>query len=108
MKGLNLSALTQKTWELTLLDGTVLPIKKPSQGLLIQLEQAMKRIEAGNLELEDIFTMYLNLVVEIMNNNSRFKVFTHEEVDKMLTYDYQIAIITGYTEFAQEVMSNPN
>ena len=103
-KKIDLSVFKEDYLELTLIDGTEINIKKPSQKLLLMLmgiEKVSK--EDSNAGMAAI----LDLFLAILNNNKEKRTFT---IDDVADYDIGLirVVIEAYTQFMGEVMSNPN
>lgn len=100
-KMLDLTVLNEQYFEIKLLDGSVINLKKPSQSLLMKF-MGFKQ-DASELKTEDI----IEIVLSILNNNKENKELKTEDIEN---YDIGIlmAIIQGYAEFINEVMGNPN
>ena len=111
---LNLKDIKKKTFELTLIDGTTLSIKKPNEDIL----EAMEEFELGlqNVsKVKDVFCRIKDLTLTIMNRNTQGKIidksfFDQRDEDGELIYDYSVcmAIFTEYSKFSREVLTNPN
>lgn len=99
-KSLDLRVLNQKTWGLTLLDGTELKVLKPNKSIELQMEQLKDGSEQESIEGVP------QLILEILNNNQSGVVF--HELPKGIDISHAIAIIKGYSEWLFELMSDPN
>ena len=93
-----------KTWEVMLLDGEVINIKKPTQGQLIKLYKMADDFENGKNELKQ-----LNVLVKaILNNNAENKVFDEKYINDNFTIDHLYALFNGYMQFIAEIETSPN
>ncbi len=103
---LDLTVHTKRYFEVTLPDGEVINISKPSQGLIIDMmaiEQAAKDIDTNKA-----LDMFNDIIVKILNNNKEAKKFTVKYVKDNFDFEIGQIFLTAYMEFVQEVQSNPN
>lgn len=105
---LDLNVLKNNTLDITLPTGDVLVIKKPSKGLLIELNKA----ELSMTQAED-FTAILetleSITLKILSNNTNKKNFTVSDIEAFdLDCTMQQAIFKSYLEFINAIASNPN
>lgn len=111
---LNLKERKKKTFELTLLDGSVINLRKPSEDLIVEMEDFEKGLR--NVKgVKEVFKGVKDLTLKILNRNTEKKVFDalffeQKDEDDELLYDYTVcmAIFSEYSKFTQEVMRNPN
>lgn len=111
---LNLAKRKRKYFELTMIDGTKLSIKKASEELIYEMEEFEKNMK--NVKgVKDVFDGVKLLVLKIINRNTANKVydallFNEIGEDDELLYDYDVcmAIFFEYSKFTQEVLRNPN
>ena len=104
---LDLTTLKKKTLELTLLDKTIVEIKKPSKEFLIELENFKE--ETANLTLVKSFDLMEEMTLKILNNNAAGKVYDKNYLeDTKIDYSVQMIIFNTYFEFVQDALYNPN
>lgn len=106
---LDLTILNQNYFEIKMLDGSILNLKKLTQKMLLKTTFLDKEIEKANKNKE--FEKILNLNVDrlhlILNNNKEGKVITKEEIEEF-NAEIITAIIVAYSNWMQEFNSNPN
>lgn len=103
-KILDLTAFKAELFELKLLDGTVLYLRKPTQAIFMQF------LGFQNFDKSDpkvVLDVLRDMVLAILNTNTAGRNFTAEDI---ADYDFGImqAVVQGYSEFINEVMSSPN
>lgn len=106
MKKLDLSVYAENTWEVTMPEGEVLQIKKPTQKQLILLNGYDIKLNEAK-DVEDKFKVLNEVATFIVNNNKSDKKYETSYFEDM-QIDILYAIYFGYQEFITEVMSNPN
>lgn len=106
MNKLDLSVYAEKIWEVTMIDGTELRIKKPTQKQLILLNGYDTKLNKAE-NFEDKLNVLNEVAVFILNNNEEGKKYKVKDLEEM-QIDVLYAIYFGYTNFITEVMSNPN
>ena len=91
---MDLSKRKQKYFDLVMIDGTKLQIKKPNEQLIYDMEEFEKSLRnaAGVKKIYDAL------------------LFMEQDVDGEYLYDYDVcmSIFREYSKFTQEVLSNPN
>lgn len=106
---LDLTILNQNYFEIKMLDGSILNLKKLTQKMLLKTTFLDKEIEKANKNKD--FEKILNLNVDrlhlILNNNKEGKVITKEEIEEF-NAEIITAIIVAYSKWMQEFNSNPN
>ena len=106
MNKLDLSVYEENVWEVTMIDGTQLHIKKPTQKQLILLNGY--DVKLGEVKtFEDKIKTLNEVALFILNNNKEDKKYKVKDLEDM-QMDILYAIYFGYGEFVQEAMSNPN
>ncbi len=101
-KALDLSLFVKQTLDITMLDGTILHIKKPTQGNVIKLLAFKETNEDNALEAMEELT-YI-----ILNSNMENKEYSKEWIAENLDWTMKAAIIRAYSEFINELQTNPN
>lgn len=103
-KKLDLRVFQEEYFELTLLDGTVIHLRKPTQAIMLKL------MEISTIDKKDavgILAAFVDVVATILGNNREGRKFAAEDIADY-GFAMQKAIIETYTEFANEVMADPN
>ena len=101
---LDLSAYVEETADVTMADGNVIHLKKPTERLVIHLMQ-LRDIDENSEPLAILSTLN-RIAQEILNNNADGAAFDLKTVSAMQT-DQKAAIIRAYSEWANELRSNP-
>ena len=105
---LDLSVLAQETLDIKLLDGEIVCIKKPSKGLLIELNKADLKM-AQETDFEKMVEMLERITAKILSNNTSKKMFTAEQLEELdIDYSLQTQIFKAYLEFVAKSLNNPN
>lgn len=101
---LDLSVYSKDTFDITMLDGAVLHIRKPTQAIVIEmmrLAQIQQDNQIGLLE------GLIDICASILSNNLEGKAYSAEWVNDNLDITMVSAIVSGYTEYTKELQSNP-
>ena len=106
MTHLDLTLFDNNTWDVTLPNGEVVNIKKPTQKMFILLEQKIKRLGDDGDDLEQLERL-IELAEFILSNN-KGDVKISKEALESLTLGMLNAIYTGYMKFVNEIVANPN
>lgn len=101
---LDLSVYKNDTFDITMVDGSVVNVKKPTQAIVIKL---MELTEAQNAQSKDLLDLLVDATATLLSNNNEGKVFSKEWVSNNLDFTMIVAIIRGYTAFTEELQSNP-
>lgn len=101
---LDLSVYSQETFDITMLDGSVLHIKKPSQAIVIEMMRLSNVATDNQIALLEGMT---EICAIILNNNQEGKTFTEEWIIENLDITLITAIVKGYTDYTKELQSNP-
>ncbi len=105
---LDLSVLAQETLDIKLLDGEIVHIKKPSKGLLIELNKADLEMEKET-DFEKMVEMLERITAKILSNNTSKKMFTAKQLEELdIDYSLQTQIFKAYLEFVTKSLNNPN
>lgn len=105
---LDLNVLAQETLDIKLLDGEMVYIKKPSKGLLIELNKADLKM-AKETDFEKMVEMLERITAKILSNNTSKKMFTAEQLEELdIDYSLQTQIFKVYLEFVAKSLNNPN
>ena len=106
---LDLSIIVEQYFELKLLDGRIINLKKLTQGMLITTTAIDKAIEKANKakEYEKILNLNIDRLELILNHNKEGIKISKEEIEE-LTPDIMSAIIIAYSEWMQGINNDPN
>ena len=104
MKSLDLTIFNDATWVVTLPNGDKIEVKKPTQKLLMVLEQKIKEVENKKNRTTQLKNL-MDLTKMILGDN-KGDVAIDDDVMDLLTMDMLYAIYFGYMEFANEVVTN--
>lgn len=100
-KALDLRVLVERSWEVTLLDGHVLNIKKPTKRIQTLMENV-----TDDISVEEQLVIMNDCTIAILSNNK--ENYAIDEIDSEYTLDIQLAIIRGYSEWLHELLNDPN
>ena len=106
MLDLNTIVEEQTTYDIRLLDGTELHLKRPTQGMIQSLIN-MKRLEDAEKE-DEMIELFLGLFVRIINRNVEGKVYAAEDFSEsydieLIMYVMQDYLTSWNTEVEQKV-----
>ena len=103
-KILDLSVYAEQTLDITFPDETILHVKKPTQAIVI----AMMNLAQLNQENQaSLLEGLVEICAAILDNNKEGKSITPEWVANELDIVMISAIVKGYTQFTEELQSNP-
>lgn len=103
-KILDLSVYNDETLDITMLDGSVLHVKKPTQALVIRMVELSQLQET---QPEKVLGGLVELCAAILSNNNDGITYSVEQVANELDIVLVSAIIKAYSEFTKELQSNP-
>lgn len=101
---LDLSVYQQETLDITMPDGALLHIHKPTQAMLIKMLN-MRGVDE-NAPSERIAGVIDDFVLGVLNSNTDGRTFAQKDMGS-LTLEMKTAIIDAYSAFAYELQSNP-
>ena len=101
---LDLSVYRQETLDITMPDGALLHIHKPTQAMLIKMLN-MRGVDE-NAPSERIAGVIDDFVLGVLNSNTDGRTFAQKDMGS-LTLEMKTAIIDAYSAFAYELQSNP-
>ena len=106
---LDLTILSEQYFEIKLLDGRIINLKKMNQRMIINTTSIDKAIEKANKskEYEKVLNLNIDRLELILNHNKEGVKISREEIEE-LTPDVMGAIIVEYTEWMQNINNNPN
>ncbi len=106
---LDLTILSEQYFEIKLLDGRIINLKKMNQRMIINTTSIDKAIEKANKskEYEKVLNLNIDRLELILNHNKEGVKISREEIEE-LTPDVMGAIIVAYTEWMQNINNNPN
>ena len=96
---IDLSTIERSNYQIKLESGEVLEIKKPSQKFLNEIlalyEYIQKMEESAESGLKVIDRLY-DILTDIFNSNINGKVFSREDIEKMLDIKMAMAVLQDY------------
>lgn len=101
---LDLSVFQQETFDITLPNGEVVNVKKPTQRIVIEL------VSLSSIQQDNSVAVIEGLVdacATILSNNTNGKTYDVDWVSNELNMAMIVAIIQNYSEFVKEIQSNP-
>ena len=101
---LDLSVYRQETLDITMPDGAIVHIRKPTQAMLIKMLN-MRGVDE-NAPSERIAGVIDAFVLGVLNSNTDGRTFAQKDMGS-LTLEMKTAIIDAYSAFAYELQSNP-
>lgn len=101
---LDLSVFKEETLDITMMDGQVIHVRKPGQGMVIELIK-LRDIDE-HTEAEKALAALDRLTAMILNDNTDGARFAPKEVQK-LSLKVKQAILNAYTKFMLELQGNP-
>jgi len=101
-KALDLSLFVNQTLDITMPDGDIIHVKKPTQNMIIKL------MAFQNVEESKAFEALDELCLLILNANKEGKVFTKDWIDDNFDWTMKSAVVQAYSEFINELQANPN
>ena len=104
---LDLQSFKEKSFELKMFDGELLKIKRPSQGMVIEMmgyEDTFKK----NKNPKNMLDGFSSMILDILNNNLNDKKFTKEYVNEQFDLSTGMALVQAYMNFVTEINSDPN
>ena len=111
---LNLKERKKKTFDIILLDGTELHIKKATEEQIVELEEYEKKLKSVK-SVKDVFEYTRKMTLEILNRNTAGKVYDalffeskDEDGEPLYNYEVCLAICKEYIQFTYGVLNNPN
>ena len=103
-KILDLSVYKEDTFDITFPDGEVINVRKPTQAVVIEM---MRMSQFNKENQEEMIEAMVELCVSILNNNKNARQFDCDEINRRLDFIMVAAIIKGYSDWTQELQSNP-
>jgi hypothetical protein len=104
---IDLSIISQKTFDLKMQDGTLLNIRKPNNQLFNDVFKIIKLIEANGEEKNIINAIYI-ILARILNRNMNEIKFQQNVIEEIIDLDTAMYIVQEYWKFVQEVMQDIN
>lgn len=91
---LDLGKLTQQFYQIKMIDGEVIDLKKPSENLLRKL---FKLQELDETDIKVINTLY-DILTEVLNNNVNSKVYKREDIVNQIDVGTASLVLQDYLE----------
>ncbi|GEM_PF-3450342 len=104
---IDLSMLNNKTFDITLQDGTVLNIRKPSNELFKETFKMIELIKKNGEEKNIVNAIYIFLT-KVFNRNFNDIKFTQQQVENLIDIDISMYLIKEYQNFLTEVIQDIN
>lgn len=103
---IDIRELSNKTFDITLQDGTVLNIRKPSNELFKETLKIFKTAE--NQEEDKKINVIYIFLTKILNRNTNNIKLTQTKIENDIDIDIAVYLIKKYQEFLNEVMQDIN
>ncbi|WP_297637950.1 hypothetical protein [uncultured Clostridium sp.] len=106
---LDLTIISEQYFDLKLLDGRVLNLKKMTQGMIITTTALDKAIAKANdnKDYEKVLNLNVDRLMLILNHNKEKINITKKDIES-LTPEHMSAIIIAYTDWMQGINNDPN
>lgn len=104
-KILDLNQFRTETFDIKLLSGDIVNLAKPTKKIALDL-MGLQNVDSTNPE--SVMKAITEAIVTIFNNNTNNKKFTFKWIDDNLDYAMQTAIIQGYSDFMNTILSEKN
>lgn len=104
---IDLSILSNKTFDIKLPDGFELNIRKPSNELFKETFRMIKLMEANGEDDKKISAIYVFLT-KMFNRNMNNIKFTQQQLEELIDIDVAIYLIKEYQNFLNEVVQDIN
>ena len=101
---LDLTVISKQLYEIKLLDGTVLKLKRPSQGLVEYIISLRNYVE--DKDEEELVSAFGELFTRILNNNTAKKVFKEEELVEEYDFTLISMVIEDYFKYWNEEVAD--
>lgn len=104
-KVLDLSVFAEDTFDITMPNGDIVKVRKPTQAIVIalmELSQAQKINDS-----EELINRMVEFCSVVLNNNKEGKQYSADWIAENLDFTMVSAIVQGYSEFIAEIQSNP-
>lgn len=103
---LDLAVICGSLYEIKLLDGTVLKLKRPTQEMyetILSLSKSVKKMEDGDMGIIDAV---MEVFTAILNRNDKGIKFTKEQLSDDYDFLVAMAVMSDYMKFySQEIKS---
>lgn len=104
---IDIRELNNRTFDITLQDGTILNIRKPSNELFKQTFTMIELIQKNGEEKNVVNAIYIFLT-KVFNRNLNEIKFTQIQIEEMIDIDVAMYLIKEYQNFLNEVMQDIN
>lgn len=104
---IDIRELNNKTFDVTLQDGTILNIRKPSNELFKQTFIMIELIQKNGEEKNVVNAIYIFLT-KVFNRNLNNIKFTQQQIEEIIDIDVAMYLIKEYQNFLNEVMQDIN
>lgn len=104
---IDLSILSNKTFDIKLPDGFELNIRKPSNDLFKETFRMIKLMEANGEDDKKISAIYV-FITKMFNRNMNNVKFTQQQLEELIDIDIAMYLIKEYQNFLNEVVQDIN
>lgn len=100
---LDLRPIKNETLDITLTDGTLLKVKKPNTGLVVEISKLdTNKLNSSNVD--EVLEIAEEITCKILSNNTEGIKFTKEKIEELgMSYDTQTLIFETYVKFVTQV-----
>ncbi len=103
---LDLRVFAQESFDITLPDGDVIHIVKPTREQVIKIAELRYLKESSRPAV--VQDRLDSLVFDILNSNDEEREFSREFIENQLNVRMRVAIISAYSAWIGEIEANPN
>lgn len=93
---IDLSRGIERPYEIKLEDKTILKLKKPTQGLLLELARLQELTETE--QPIEVIEQINNITTRVFNRNMNGRTFTEAEVAEMLDFETAMYVLQDYLQ----------
>lgn len=105
-KVLDLSVFAEETLDITMPDGEVVKVRKPTQAIVIALMN-LSEVQNNQKNSEELVNRFIEFCSVVLNNNKSGKKYSTDWISENLDFTMVSAIVQTYSEFIAEIQSNP-
>ena len=96
---LDLTELQQNLYDIRLLDGTVLQLKRPNQSMIQFLVDIKKRYDASDGDNLALLDSFANFFCRILNRNAEGFSFTEDQLKEDYDYETILYVVNDYFNY---------
>ena len=105
-KVLDLTVFQEETLDITMPNGDVVKVRKPTQAIVIALMN-LSDAQSKLARSEDLIESLVEFCSVVLCNNREGKKYSAEWISENLDFTMVSAIVQTYSEFIAEIQSNP-